>query len=143
MHVARYSCCLAHLQRFASVLCAPPIGGLLYQHFGFRGPFIFDIIIAFIDLVGRMLVIEKKDALKWELVPTTGIPDTPQRPQPAHDDGENLIEDCSINLRGKQKFLSQTRKANTKCQPPHLQFRLRMRVSTLSMKFKNRPAFHP
>lgn len=46
-------------------LAAPPIGGVLYDHFGFRAPFIFGIIFTAFDFVGRLLVIERKDALKW------------------------------------------------------------------------------
>lgn len=46
-------------------LAAPPIGGVLYGRFGFRAPFIFGIIFAAIDLLGRLLLIERKDALKW------------------------------------------------------------------------------
>ncbi|TDL24263.1 MFS general substrate transporter [Rickenella mellea] len=44
---------------------APPIGGALYDHFGFRAPFIFGIICAAVEGFGRSLVIERRDALKW------------------------------------------------------------------------------
>ncbi|KAF9020372.1 MFS general substrate transporter [Hymenopellis radicata] len=41
-------------------LMGPPIGGALYSRFGFRGPFILGTIFAFIDLIGRVLIIERK-----------------------------------------------------------------------------------
>ncbi|KAH9921390.1 uncharacterized protein B0H18DRAFT_1086101 [Fomitopsis serialis] len=37
----------------------------LYDKFGFHGPFIFGIIITAIDLIGRLLVIERKHAILW------------------------------------------------------------------------------
>ncbi|KAJ7102430.1 MFS general substrate transporter [Mycena belliarum] len=46
-------------------LAGPPIGGALYGRFGFRGPFIFGIIICIIDLIGRLFIIERKEALPW------------------------------------------------------------------------------
>lgn len=50
-------------------LAGPPIGGALYSHFGFRGPFICGIIVSLIDLIGRLLIIERKDALRWNIDP--------------------------------------------------------------------------
>lgn len=46
-------------------LVAPPVGGALYARFGFRAPFIFGIIVAAFDLLGRAFIIERKDALRW------------------------------------------------------------------------------
>jgi MFS transporter, DHA1 family, solute carrier family 18 (vesicular amine transporter), member 1/2 len=48
----------------------PPAGGALYSRFGFRGPIIFGIIVTFLDLVGRLLVIERHEALQWGIDPT-------------------------------------------------------------------------
>ncbi|KAK0494218.1 major facilitator superfamily domain-containing protein [Armillaria luteobubalina] len=45
-------------------LVGPPVGGGLYTRFGFRGPFIFGIIAAFLDLAFRFLIIEGKSASK-------------------------------------------------------------------------------
>ncbi|KAK0200813.1 major facilitator superfamily domain-containing protein [Desarmillaria ectypa] len=45
-------------------LVGPPVGGGLYTRFGFRGPFIFGIIIAFLDLAFRFLIIEGQSASK-------------------------------------------------------------------------------
>ncbi|KAJ6604148.1 major facilitator superfamily domain-containing protein [Mycena vulgaris] len=55
-------------------LAGPPIGGALYGRFGFRGPFICGIIVSVIDLVGRLLIIERKDALRWDMDPAAAIP---------------------------------------------------------------------
>lgn len=49
------------------IIAATPLGGLLYGRLGYRAPFIFGMICAAIDLVGRILVIEKADADKWRV----------------------------------------------------------------------------
>jgi MFS transporter, DHA1 family, solute carrier family 18 (vesicular amine transporter), member 1/2 len=46
-------------------LIGPTAGGGIYQHFGWRGPFIFGIVGTLIDFVGRLLVIERTDALVY------------------------------------------------------------------------------
>ncbi|KAF7967037.1 hypothetical protein HWV62_35996 [Athelia sp. TMB] len=51
------------------LVVGPPIGGLLYDHLGYRAPFIFSIIWTMIDLIGRLLIIERKDAVKWAYDP--------------------------------------------------------------------------
>ena len=43
----------------------PPLGGVLFEKLGFRAPFILSISFATVDLVGRLLVIERTEALKW------------------------------------------------------------------------------
>ncbi|KAF8488176.1 major facilitator superfamily domain-containing protein [Gautieria morchelliformis] len=53
----------------AGVVLAPPIGGALYQSLGFNAPFIFSIGIVLVDLVGRLLVIERKHAIPWGVDP--------------------------------------------------------------------------
>ncbi|KAJ6569655.1 MFS general substrate transporter [Mycena capillaripes] len=55
-------------------LAGPPIGGALYGRFGFRGPFICGIIVSFVDLIGRLLIIERKDALRWNIDPAAAMP---------------------------------------------------------------------
>ncbi len=52
-----------------SILIGPPVGGALYNKFGFRGPFILGVIVTAVDLVGRWLIIERKDALLYGLDP--------------------------------------------------------------------------
>ncbi len=41
----------------------------MYQHLGFRAPFIFGIILTVIDFIGRVLVIERSKAIKWGVDP--------------------------------------------------------------------------
>jgi DHA1 family solute carrier family 18 vesicular amine transporter 1/2 len=48
-----------------SVAVGPPLGGTLYTHFGFRGPFIFSLAATFLDLIGRVIIIERKHAIQW------------------------------------------------------------------------------
>lgn len=43
----------------------PPAGGAIYQRFGWRGPFVFSIILVVIDLLMRLVIIEKHQALRW------------------------------------------------------------------------------
>ncbi|PCH43210.1 MFS general substrate transporter [Wolfiporia cocos MD-104 SS10] len=42
-------------------LLGPPVGGALYDRWGYRAPFIFAILFTLIDLSGRLLVIEGDD----------------------------------------------------------------------------------
>jgi MFS family permease len=51
------------------LLLGPTIGGALYTRFGYHGPFIFGIICAAVDLSFRLLIVERKDALKWGVDP--------------------------------------------------------------------------
>ncbi|GLB36542.1 putative MFS general substrate transporter [Lyophyllum shimeji] len=53
----------------AGTLVGPPVGGALYSRFGFRGPFIFGLAAAVLDLVARLLIVERNDALKWGVDP--------------------------------------------------------------------------
>lgn len=46
-------------------LVGPPVAGTLYKRWGFRAPFIFGIIITCIDLLARLLLIERHEAMKW------------------------------------------------------------------------------
>ena len=45
------------------------LGGVLYNRFGFRGPGICAIIVTAVDLIGRLLIIERKDAVKYGVDP--------------------------------------------------------------------------
>ncbi|KAH6917121.1 major facilitator superfamily domain-containing protein [Coprinopsis sp. MPI-PUGE-AT-0042] len=51
------------------LVLGPPLGSALYDHFGFRGPFIFGMIASLLDLLGRALVIERKEAIPWGFDP--------------------------------------------------------------------------
>ncbi|GAA5829780.1 hypothetical protein JCM11251_007876 [Rhodosporidiobolus azoricus] len=43
----------------------PPVGGTMYARLGYRAPFIFSIILVGVDLLLRLCIIEKHQALKW------------------------------------------------------------------------------
>ncbi|KZV61838.1 MFS general substrate transporter [Peniophora sp. CONT] len=51
------------------LLLGPPVGGALFSRFGFRGPCIFGVIVTMVDLVGRLLIIERKDAIRYGFDP--------------------------------------------------------------------------
>jgi len=50
-------------------LIGPPVAGALYKRLGFRAPFIFGIVVTGIDLLGRLLLIERHEAMKWGIDP--------------------------------------------------------------------------
>ncbi|KZP00766.1 MFS general substrate transporter [Calocera viscosa TUFC12733] len=50
-------------------VAGPPLGGVLYQRFGFYAPFILGIALAVLDLMARLVVIEPKAARRWHGVP--------------------------------------------------------------------------
>ncbi|KXN87562.1 hypothetical protein AN958_08496 [Leucoagaricus sp. SymC.cos] len=52
------------------LILGSPIGGTLYSRFGFRGPFVFTIICASIDLLSRLAIIEPNESRKWGVDPT-------------------------------------------------------------------------
>ncbi|KAF7319900.1 MFS domain-containing protein [Mycena kentingensis (nom. inval.)] len=66
------------------MLAGPPIGGALYKRWGWRAPFIFGVIICVVDFIGRLLIIERKDALKYGHDPAA-IPE-PASAAPATDE---------------------------------------------------------
>ena len=41
----------------------------MYQHLGFRAPFIFGIILTAIDFIAQVLIIERSEAIKWGVDP--------------------------------------------------------------------------
>ncbi|KAG1716792.1 hypothetical protein ID866_390 [Astraeus odoratus] len=59
------------------LLVGSPVGGALYSRFGFHAPFIFGVICATLDLLARLLVIERHEAVKWGVDPWA--PDIPSR----------------------------------------------------------------
>ena len=50
-------------------LVGPPVAGALYKRWGFRAPFIFGIIVTGIDLLARLLLIERHEAMRWGIDP--------------------------------------------------------------------------
>lgn len=45
------------------------MGGALFDRFGIRGPCLFGIFVVLIDLIGRLLLIERREALAWGFDP--------------------------------------------------------------------------
>ena len=50
-------------------LVGPPVAGALYKRWGFKAPFIFGIIVTGIDLLARLLLIERHEAMRWGMDP--------------------------------------------------------------------------
>jgi len=53
-------------------VAGPPLGGVLYQRFGFYAPFILGIALAVLDLAARLVIIEPKVAGRWRELPSSG-----------------------------------------------------------------------
>ena len=93
----------------AGVVLAPPIGGALYQNLGFHAPFIFSIGIILVDLLGRLLVIERKEAILWGIDPAAEKlqPDPESLTQAAHRIfAENAVQTSLSQLSKPEKALS-------------------------------------
>ncbi|KIK99897.1 hypothetical protein PAXRUDRAFT_131055 [Paxillus rubicundulus Ve08.2h10] len=54
------------------LLVGTPAGGSLYSRFGFRAPFVFGEICTAVDLILRLLIIERDNAIKWGYDPSVG-----------------------------------------------------------------------
>ncbi|ORX37801.1 major facilitator superfamily domain-containing protein [Kockovaella imperatae] len=67
---------------------APPIGGALYWNLGWYSPFIFTIAFLAVDTAARMLVIERKQMMKYESAKTTDMPLTATPESTTHMDGD-------------------------------------------------------
>ena len=52
-----------------SQLVGPPVGGALFDRFGIRGPCVFGLMAISVDLIGRLLLIERREALVWGFDP--------------------------------------------------------------------------
>jgi MFS family permease len=56
-----------------SQLIGPPVGGALFDRFGIRGPCLFGIIVIAIDLMCRLLLIERREALVGGFDPVASV----------------------------------------------------------------------
>ncbi|KAF8887788.1 major facilitator superfamily domain-containing protein [Infundibulicybe gibba] len=59
---------------WARILVGPPVGGGFYARYGYRGPFIFGIATTLLDLIGRLLVIDRKEATWYGVDPAVVSP---------------------------------------------------------------------
>jgi DHA1 family solute carrier family 18 vesicular amine transporter 1/2 len=74
------------------LLLGAPLAGALYGAFGFHGPFIFGVIVTVVDLVGRLLVIERKDALRYGHDPTAAAaPAAAEDPEAKPASGDSAV----------------------------------------------------
>lgn len=60
-------------------LVGPPVAGALYQRWGFRAPFIFGMFITGIDLLARLLLIERHEAMRWGVDPMAVVTGTKEK----------------------------------------------------------------
>ncbi|KAF3127095.1 hypothetical protein TWF703_010043 [Orbilia oligospora] len=69
---------------------APSLSGFIYDRFGYDAVFLSMVVMVVFDIVLRILIIEKKDAVKWILQETD--PNDPTRPllPPNPADGPNF-----------------------------------------------------
>ncbi|KAL0569610.1 hypothetical protein V5O48_012350 [Marasmius crinis-equi] len=54
---------------------SPPVGGVLFRNYGFRGACLFGIIASVVSLIARLIVVERKHALSWGFDPQGGSVD--------------------------------------------------------------------
>ena len=74
----------------------PPVGGALYSRIGFRAPFIFGEICTVVDLLGRLLIIERKDAIIWNLSPAD-VPSIYQSHENILPDDDDTVDETTEN----------------------------------------------
>ncbi|KAH7104720.1 MFS general substrate transporter [Auriculariales sp. MPI-PUGE-AT-0066] len=69
-HIGRYMG-IAMTGYSTGLIISTPLSGLLYGALGYRAPFVFGMIVAFVDLLARLLVIEKAeaDAIRSSITP--------------------------------------------------------------------------
>ncbi|PVG02132.1 MFS general substrate transporter [Serendipita vermifera] len=79
-------------------LIGPPLGGVLHAKLGYRAPYIFCIVLCILDLIGRILVIERETAEKW----------THSQPSASTDEQQPPKADIEKNL--KQNGMRSTRR---------------------------------
>lgn len=82
------------------LIIATPIGGLLYGQLGYRAPFIFGMICTAIDLIGRLIVLEKGDVEQWRLAELAA--QTQEVPGTSHEEHK-----AEKNATGPQEHASQ------------------------------------
>ncbi|KAH9945594.1 MFS general substrate transporter [Amylocystis lapponica] len=96
-------------------LVGPPVSGALYDKFGFRGPFIFGIGVTLVDLIGRLLIIERKTALRWGIDPAATASKDIETPQ---EDAADVSDDTprgSVGGENSNAPTSNTSRPSTLC----------------------------
>jgi len=76
----------------------------LFDTLGFRAPFIFGVIAAVLDLIGRLLILERREALEWghdpallSTMPTLEVEQPEKSPDETLSNGpQNVVERPSV-----------------------------------------------
>ncbi|CAG8654264.1 9515_t:CDS:10, partial [Acaulospora colombiana] len=79
-------------------LIGPPLGGVLHAKLGYRAPYIFCIALCVLDLIGRVLVIERETAEKW----------THSQPSISTDEQQTPKTDIEKNLKKNGSSVTST-----------------------------------
>lgn len=90
----------------------PPVGGVLYGRLGYRAPFIFAEICTVIDLIGRLLIIERKDALLWGVDPAALLTDEQANSDVEHTSGGSR-ENSEQTVAGQPEIVGEMVQAST------------------------------
>ena len=72
-------------------LVGPPVAGALYKRWGFRAPFIFGMIVTGVDLLARLLLIERHEAMRWGIDPMAVAASVKER-DPEAASGVTIVE---------------------------------------------------
>ncbi|KJA29368.1 hypothetical protein HYPSUDRAFT_513930 [Hypholoma sublateritium FD-334 SS-4] len=88
----------------------PAVGGALYDRFGYRRPFIFSIAATVLDLIGRLIIIERKDAMRWGIDPAALKEDITISPLSVNsigviEVGDAQTEKGDANVPAKEDFI--------------------------------------
>ena len=101
---------LAGTDRPCRLVLGPPIGAALYTSFGFRAPFIFAIAFCMLDAVGRLIIIERKDALKYGHDPAfIDVPSPPDSEEGSPTEGNEQTRGENTEPRTADAIQSPTR----------------------------------
>lgn len=87
-------------------LCAPLLGGVLYEKSGYAGVFGIGFAILAVDFIMRVLIIEKKVARKYEVDDPDSVNDlntTPSHQQDGHEDEEQQSGEEQPLLGGRKE----------------------------------------
>ncbi|KAF9646088.1 MFS general substrate transporter [Thelephora ganbajun] len=73
------------------LVVGPPVSGALYSKFGYRAPFYFGMAFAGLDLIARLLVIERKHAIPWGIDPAADPDEARAKRQNPGNDSQALL----------------------------------------------------
>lgn len=86
------------------LLVGPPVAGTLDAKFGYRSPFYFGMAFSTFDLLVRLLVIERKDAIKWGVDPAAD-PDEVKERSLANDSRALSVHKTSQSVGSSNPFV--------------------------------------